>query len=236
MASQILITMDDLETAVRLNAAFEAAKLSTAMFSSLDDVRASVRRENPELIILTGAVHEPHAQQLAALAHDAEISTLALLEPTDSERTERVSRLHATEVMTKPVAPEDAVATARRLIERRRLQERTGIVGESAPIQEVLVKIEQMAPVSSTVLIQGESGTGKELVAKALHDLSLDGARRSSRSTAPRCRRRCWSRSCSATRRGHSPARRSAGWAGSSWPTAGPSSSTRSGRSRSRPR
>jgi DNA-binding NtrC family response regulator len=36
----------------------------------------------------------------------------------------------------------------------------------------VLVKIEQMAPVSSTVLIQGESGSGKELVAKALHDLS----------------------------------------------------------------
>jgi DNA-binding NtrC family response regulator len=64
------------------------------------------------------------------------------------------------------------VATARRLIERRRLQERTGIVGESAAIQEVLVKIEQMAPVSSTVLIQGESGSGKELVAKALHDLS----------------------------------------------------------------
>jgi DNA-binding NtrC family response regulator len=172
MSSQILITMDDLETAVRLNAALEAAKVSTAMFSSVDDARGTVRRENPDLVILTGGVHEPHAQQLTALAHDSEISTLVLLEPTDSERTERVSRLHATEVMTKPVAPDDAVATARRLIERRHLQERTGIVGESAPIQEVLVKIEQMAPVSSTVLIQGESGSGKELVAKALHDLS----------------------------------------------------------------
>src|ERR671910_1022492 len=172
MASQILITMDDLETAVRLNAALEAAQFTTTMFSSLDDARGTVRRENPDLVILTGAVHEAYAQQLAALAHDAEISTLALLEPTDSERTERVERLHATEVMVKPVSPDDAVATARRLIERRRLQERTGIVGESAPIQEVLVKIEQMAPVSSTVLIQGESGTGKELVAKALHDLS----------------------------------------------------------------
>ena len=172
MASQILITMDDLETAVRLNAALEAAQFSTTMFSSLDDARGTVRRENPDLVILTGAVHEPHAQQLAGLAHDAEISTLALLEPTDSERTERVERLRATEVMVKPVSPDDAVATARRLIERRQLQERTGIVGESAPIQEVLVKIEQMAPVSSTVLIQGESGTGKELVAKALHDLS----------------------------------------------------------------
>src|ERR671919_661184 len=172
MASQILITMDDLETAVRLNAALEAAQFSTTMFSSLDDARGTVRRENPDLVILTGGVHEPHAQQLTALAHDSEISTLVLLEPTDSERAERVSRLHATEVMIKPVSPDDAVATARRLIERRRLQERTGIVGESAAIQEVLVKIEQMAPVSSTVLIQGESGTGKELVAKALHDLS----------------------------------------------------------------
>src|SRR5687768_3676415 len=172
MSSQILIAMDDLETAVRLNAAFEAAKFSTAMFSSLDDARGTVRRENPELVVLTGAVHEPHVQQLAALAHDAEISTLALLEPTDSERAERVGRLRATEVMTKPVSPDDTLATARRLIDRRHLQERTGIVGESDSIQEVLVKIEQMAPVSSTVLVQGESGTGKELVAKGLHDLS----------------------------------------------------------------
>jgi DNA-binding NtrC family response regulator len=172
MASQILITMDDLETAVRVNAALEAAQFSTTMFSSVDDARGTIRRENPDVVIFTGAVHDPHAQQLAALAHDAEISTLALLEPTDSERTERVERLRATEVMTKPVTSDDVVATTRRLIERRRLQERTGIVGESAPIQEVLVKIEQMAPVSATVLIQGESGSGKELVAKALHDLS----------------------------------------------------------------
>ena len=172
MAARILITMDDLETAVRLNAAFEAAGFGTTMFSSLDDPRGTVRRENPELVILTGAVHEPHALQLAALARDAEISTLALLESTDSERAERVGRLGVTETMMKPVTPDDAVAPARRLIERRGLQERTGIIGESAAIQEVLVKIEQMAPVSSTVLIQGESGTGKELVAKGIHDLS----------------------------------------------------------------
>ncbi len=172
MPSQILITMDDLETAVPLNAALEASGFSTAMFSSLDDARGAVRRENPDLVVLTGAVHEPHAIQLAALARDAEISTLALLEPTDSERAERVGRLGVTETMMKPARPDEIVETARRLIERRKLQERTGIIGESAAIQEVLVKIEQMAPVSSTVLIQGESGTGKELVAKALHDLS----------------------------------------------------------------
>ena len=106
------------------------------------------------------------------MARDHEISTLALLEPTDSERTERVVRLGVTETMMKPARPDEVLETARRLLERRGLQERTGIIGESAAIQEVLVKIEQMAPVSSTVLIQGESGTGKELVARAIHDLS----------------------------------------------------------------
>jgi DNA-binding NtrC family response regulator len=72
----------------------------------------------------------------------------------------------------KPVEPNEVALTVRRLIDRRRLQQRTGILGESAAIQEVLVKIEQMAPVTSTVLIEGESGTGKELVAKGIHDLS----------------------------------------------------------------
>jgi DNA-binding NtrC family response regulator len=172
MASQVLITMDDLETAVRLNAALEAGGLATAMFSSLDDARGAVRREHPDVVVLTGAVYEPPALQLMALARDAGISTLALLESTDSERGERAGRLGVTEAIVKPVEPDEIVATIRRLMERRHLQERTGIIGESAPIQEVLVKIEQMAPVSSTVLIQGESGTGKELVAKAIHDLS----------------------------------------------------------------
>ena len=172
MASRILLTMDDLETAVPLNAALEQAGFTTTLVSAMDDVRAALRRSNPDLVILSGAVHEAPALALTTMARDAEISTLALLEPTDSGRADRVTRLGATAVMMKPVRPDEAVPTATRLIERRRLQERTGIIGESASIQEVLVKIEQMAPVTSTVLIQGESGTGKELVAKGLHDLS----------------------------------------------------------------
>src|SRR5438046_10267071 len=85
MAARILITMDDLETAVRLNAAFEAAGFSTAMFSSLDNARGTVRRESPELVILTGAINDPHALQLAALAREREISPHALLAPPRSQ-------------------------------------------------------------------------------------------------------------------------------------------------------
>src|SRR6478672_5716937 len=113
------------------------------MLSSMDDARAALRRQNPDLVVLTGAVHEPHSVHLAAMARDHEISTLALLEPTDSERTERVVRLGVTETMMKPARADEILETARRLLERRGLQERTGIIGESAAIQEVLVEIEQ---------------------------------------------------------------------------------------------
>ena len=172
MSAQVLITMDDLEVAVPLNAALESERFSTAMVSAMDDHRAALRRNKPDLVVLTGAVHEPQALELVALARDNEIFTLALLEPTDDAQSDRVARLGPTLAMEKPLKTDEIIQTIRRLIDRRRLQQHTGISGQSSTVQEVLVRIEQMAPVSSTVLIQGESGTGKELVAKAIHDLS----------------------------------------------------------------
>ena len=44
-----------------------------------------------------------------------------------------------------------------------------GIIGSSAPMQELLEMISYVAPTEATVLISGESGTGKELVAEALY-------------------------------------------------------------------
>jgi DNA-binding NtrC family response regulator len=172
MTGRVLVTMDDLEVAVPLNAGLEAASLSTTLVSSLDDVRAAVNRADPEVIVLTGALHERPAAELVALARDRSVSTLGLLEPTDHEPSRLAQDLGLTVWMLKPVDPGDVVEVTQRLLERRRLQERTGILGESPAVQEVLVKIEQMAPVSSTLLIEGESGTGKELVAQGIHHLS----------------------------------------------------------------
>jgi formate hydrogenlyase transcriptional activator len=45
-------------------------------------------------------------------------------------------------------------------------------VGPSAIMQQVQVRIRQVAPTPTTVLLTGETGTGKELAARALHNLS----------------------------------------------------------------
>jgi formate hydrogenlyase transcriptional activator len=46
------------------------------------------------------------------------------------------------------------------------------IVGSSTSLKQVLVKVVQVAPMVSTVLITGETGTGKELIARAIHKRS----------------------------------------------------------------
>jgi transcriptional regulator with GAF, ATPase, and Fis domain len=46
------------------------------------------------------------------------------------------------------------------------------VIGNTPQMQQVLYKVQQVAPLDVTVLIQGETGTGKELIARALHNLS----------------------------------------------------------------
>jgi DNA-binding NtrC family response regulator len=172
MTDRVLLTMDDLEAAVQSNAAFEEAGFETSLVSSQDDARAVFRSANPDIVILTGALHEQRAATLVAMARARAVSTLGLVEQSDPDPRQLAQQHGLTAWMAKPVDPRDVVAAAGRLIARRRLQEHTGILGESSAIQEVLVKTEQIAPASSTVLIEGEAGTGKELVAHAIHHLS----------------------------------------------------------------
>ena len=51
------------------------------------------------------------------------------------------------------------------------------IVGRSAALQAVLVRVTKVAPTDSTILITGETGSGKELIARAIHKRSLRSAR-----------------------------------------------------------
>jgi two-component system, NtrC family, response regulator HydG len=99
-------------------------------------------------------------------------------------------RAGAYDYLTKPFEDVELVARAvAKAVERKTLFDRNrqlesqlreregsggsdGLVGNSAPMREVVRMIDAVAYSSTTVLVTGESGTGKELVARALHTKS----------------------------------------------------------------
>ena len=171
MSEVVVITTDDLEPAVGLREGFIAAGLQVELITRGE--RLSDVPGDPVLVILTGEVHDERAASLIAAAERrGRLPVIGLLEPTDTLDREGCRALGLSECFRKPIDTEEVVLVGRRTIERERLREITGIIGQTEVMEEVLERVVQIAGVDSTVLIEGESGTGKELVARGLHALS----------------------------------------------------------------
>jgi DNA-binding NtrC family response regulator len=107
-------------------------------------------------------------------------------------------RLGALDYLTKPLDLDrlrDLLATVEKGIERRETLlkidadvaqqfEFEGMIGRTAPMQDLFDAIRRLAPHVRTVLVTGETGTGKELVARALHKV---GPRRDRRFITVNC-------------------------------------------------
>ena len=170
---RVLITLTDVEPAVRLNALLERTPdVETIVVSPMDDLPGTVRRRKPDVIVFSGALLD--AQTVAIVRDQLWLGTamIGLADIGDVRMEERLRLIGFSEVLTKPVSADEVAHLVRRRLDRQRLARDTGLWGESDAVREVLVQVEQMAPVTSTVLVEGESGTGKELVARAVHLLS----------------------------------------------------------------
>jgi DNA-binding NtrC family response regulator len=171
----VAVLLTDVEPAVRLNAVLEARGLEVTLISPLDDVRGMLRRARAGVVVLTGALLDGANIGLVREQLWDGVSVIGFTDVADEALMARLRGLGYAELFDKPIIVEEVADAVQRRLERRALAELTGLVGDSEAMREVLVKVEQIAPVTSTVLIEGESGTGKELVARAIHRL---GSRR----------------------------------------------------------
>ena len=170
MAERVLITTVDLEPAVRLRDAFEAAGHDVELLTPGEHI-ADVA--DPVLLIFTGGLDQKQARRLAReAAEHGRLPIVALVDSPGQATQELRFALGVHEFAVKPIDPADVVLIGRRLIDRQRLREATGIVGETDAMREAMERIVQIAPVNSTVLITGDSGTGKERIARGIHALS----------------------------------------------------------------
>jgi DNA-binding NtrC family response regulator len=170
MPDTVIVTTQDLEPAVRLRDAFQEEGYDVELLTPGERIRDV---PDARLVVLTGAIEDKQARRLAREAVEAgQLPVIGLFDSAGAATEDAKWRLGLTEAFVKPVAPKDVVHVGRRLMERKKLRELTGIVGETNAMIEVLERVVQIAPVSSTVLITGESGTGKERVARGIHALS----------------------------------------------------------------
>ena len=169
---KVLLTLQDVEPAVRINAVLEREGVETALVSPLDDMRAALKREKPDILVFSAGLSDPSTVAIVKEQLWEGAAAVGLSDNSDPAYVERLRTIGFVDIFVKPVDVDEVVGGIRRILERRRLQTLTGLIGESEGMREVMVQVEQMAPVSSTVLIEGESGTGKELVARAIRLLS----------------------------------------------------------------
>jgi len=170
MAETVLITTHDLEPAVRLRDALQREGLRVELLTTTERIADF---EDPALLILTGGLQEKRARRLLREALEFDhLPVIGLADEPIPATPDAIRAMGFAEVFLKPVDVEEVALVTRRLVERRRLQAITGIVGETEAMREVLERVVQIAPVHSTVLITGESGTGKELIARGIHALS----------------------------------------------------------------
>jgi len=166
----VLISTHDLEVAGPLREVFREAGYELELVTPQEDLSG---REDSLLFILTGGLKtESAASQARQLREAHHVPVFGVAEPGQAGVRKAARVLDLQEVFPHPPDPRTVLLLGRTLIERNRLQEITGIVGDTDPIREALERVVQIAPVDATVLVTGESGTGKELVARGIHALS----------------------------------------------------------------
>ncbi|MDA0329087.1 MAG: sigma-54 dependent transcriptional regulator [Gemmatimonadetes bacterium] len=164
---RVLVSTHDLPRAGALRQGFQKAGYPTELVTPAERL---TKDSSVALLVLTGGFQEDQVPELARQAHEElHVPIFAI---SESDEHVRGRRPGYEEVFTRSASVEDIVLLGRRVIERQRLREITGIVGETDAMYQVLERVVQIAPVGSTVLVTGESGTGKELVARGIHALS----------------------------------------------------------------
>jgi DNA-binding NtrC family response regulator len=163
-----LISTHDLARAGRLREAFQKEDFTVELVTPGEEIQG---RDDAALLVVTAELDRADARAWRAAARQLDLPVVAFRTSGGASHLgDDVGG--ASEVFGPGARPDEVALVGRRLVERRRLQDLTGIVGETDAMQEVMERVVQIAPVASTVLVTGESGTGKELVARGLHALS----------------------------------------------------------------
>ena len=190
--ASILVIDDDTDvlTAVRLLLKPEAGQVVTE--KNPEQIRFHLAQQSFDAILLdmnfNSAVHTGNEglfwlKKIKELRSDAAVIMITAY--GDIDLAVRSLKEGASDFVIKPWHNEKLIGTIKDALKRKENKTTSGLVPESGSIigteligrsdamQEILLKLEKIAPTDANILILGENGTGKELIAKAIHQHSL---------------------------------------------------------------
>jgi two-component system response regulator HydG len=189
--ASILVVDDDQDvlTAVRLLLKTEAKEVVTE--KNPENLRSQLAAQSFDVILLdmnftstinTGNEGIYWLNEVRKLGSKAQIIMITAY--GDIDLAVRSLKEGASDFVVKPWHNEKLITTIRELL--RRQEDKNGrqapaqdsiigkeLLGESAAMQDVFLKLEKVAPTDANILILGENGTGKDLIAQAIHQHSM---------------------------------------------------------------
>jgi two-component system response regulator HydG len=190
--SNILIIDDDTDvlTAVRLLLKTEAKEVVTE--KNPENIRHLLAKQNFDLILLdmnfNSTIHTGNEgiYWLKKIKEQSQQPAVIMITAYgDIDLAVRSLKEGAADFVIKPWHNEKLITTIREALNKKgadkssvgKISSSTAagktVVGDSAAMKDIFVKIEKIAPTDANVLILGENGTGKDLVAHAIHQQSL---------------------------------------------------------------
>ena len=182
--SKLLLVDDDANTLASLARAFRLAGHEAVVCDQADRALELAKTQRFDVILSDVVMPGKDGLTLLAELKSAGVATPVVMISGQAsiEMAVRATRLGAVDFLEKPLSTEKLLVTVENTVklsrledENRRLRQRAGkqeLIWRSDVMQNVMAKVERVAPSETRVVILGETGAGKELIARTLHEKS----------------------------------------------------------------
>lgn len=190
---KILLIEDDLTYSKIIKKFLEKNQYNVFTTTKLVDAYSLLERESPELIITDYRLPDGTGMEILEKIIDSKSNTPVILitNYSDIRTAVKSMKMGAFEYITKPVNPDELLATVNEAFNNKKNysisthimesskpsefplpEEDDYFVGESRFALQIEQYINLVAPTDMSVIVLGESGTGKEYIAKRIHQKS----------------------------------------------------------------
>lgn len=182
--NNILVVDDEKLIRDSLKRLLEKNNYQVTVAETVEDAIKSIATHAFDLIL--SDLRLPGASGMTLIEQFSDIPIIIMTSYASVSSAVEAMKLGAIDYISKPFDHSELLLMIQRIIKERRLRlENTvlkkelakeyrvyGMIGECPAMQEINKRIQKVAPMQTSVLIQGETGTGKELVARAIHEYS----------------------------------------------------------------